>query len=87
MTYLHQKHLLDDLVIQPSQLKGDRGYMYMFPIGGIIYLFVISQHIIPQIPVEWKDTVINPEGEMKIIHLSSNLAEKTLKTLLGIKTK
>jgi len=82
MTYLHQKGYPRDVVAQPSRSRINSGYVYKFLIGGMIYVFFISKHIIPG---ELKDVFINPKGEMKIIHSPPHLARKALGSMIGIK--
>jgi hypothetical protein len=82
MTYLHLKGYPGDIVAQPSQSRLNGGYVYKFLIGGMIYIFYISKHIIPP---ELKEFPINSNGEVKIIHLSPHMAKRVLGTMIGIR--
>ena len=82
MTY-HIKELPADIVAQPSLSRVDGGHVYKFVMGGLIYLFFVSKRRI--IPSEIRDFVINPKGEMKIIHSPPRLARKALGSMIGIR--
>ena len=83
MTYLNLKKLPSELVAQPSQSRVDGGIVYKFMIGGMIYIFFISKHIIPS----WLAYVaISPKDDMKIIHSTPNMAKKAIGSMLGIKS-
>lgn len=83
MTYLNLKKLPSELVAQPSQSRVDGGIVYKFMIGGMIYIFFISKHIIPS----WlADVAISPKDDMKIIHSTPNMAKKAIGSMLGIKS-
>ncbi len=85
MTYLHLKDFPSDLVGQPSRTRFGGGYIYKFLIGGMIYIFFISNHIILLIPPEIRNCVINLEGELKIIHSSPALSRRILGSMIGIR--
>ncbi len=82
MTYLHLKEYPGDIVAQPSRSRVNGGHVYKFLIGGMIYIFFISKHIIPS---ELRDFAINPKGEIKIIHSSPRLARRALGAMIGIR--
>ena len=81
MTYLNREDYPSDLVTQPSQSKVDGGYIYKFLIGGMIYIFFVSKNIIQE---RLTDVVINPKGELKILHMPPEMAKKALSNMLGI---
>ena len=82
MTYLNLKQLPSEVVAQPSQSKVEGGIVYKFMIGGMIYVFFVSKHIIPS----WlADVVINPKNEMKIIHSAPEMAKNAIGSMLGIR--
>ena len=81
MTYLNLKDHPSDLVTQPSLSKVDGGYVYKFLIGGMICNFYVSKDIIPE---RLADVVINPRGELKILHMPPEMAKKALSNMLGI---
>ncbi|MEX0805536.1 MAG: hypothetical protein WD688_19785 [Candidatus Binatia bacterium] len=82
MTYRHLEEYPGDIVTQPSRSRVNGGHIYKFLIGGMIYIFFISQHAIPRTLV---DVAINPKGEMKIIHSPPRLARKALGNMIGLK--
>lgn len=81
LTYLNLKEYPRDVVAQPSRSRVNSGYIYKFLIGGMIYIFFISAHIIPS---GLKEVCINLKGEMKIIHTPPRLARKALSSMIGI---
>jgi len=81
LTYLHLKSYPKDVVAQPSKSRIDGGYVYKLLIGGMIYIFFISKHIIPS---ELMDVAISPNGEMKIIHSPPRTVQKVLKNITGV---
>jgi hypothetical protein len=81
MTYLHLKEYPGEIVAQPSHARMNGGHVYKFLIGGLLYIFFISKHIIPP---ELRDVAINSDGEVKIIHLLPHLARKALGSMLSI---
>ena len=81
MTYLNLKNLPSDLVSQPSRSRVDGGYIYKFLIGGMIYIFFVSKNIIPK---RLADVAINLNGELKIIHLTPDMAQQAISNMLGI---
>ena len=81
MTYLNLDEFPNDVVGQPSQVRMSGGYLYKFMIGGIIYVYYISKHIIPR---QLKDCAINRMGELKIIHLMPQGAKNVINNMLGL---
>jgi len=84
MTYLHLRDYPGKVIAQPSWSMGGGRHVYTFLISGMIYLFFISQDVIPP---ESKDFFLNPKGEIKIIHLTPQLARKALGSMIDIKLK
>jgi hypothetical protein len=82
MTYLHLNKYPGDIVAQPSRSRVNGGYVYKFLIGGMVYVFFISEHFIPD---GLKDISINPKGELKVIHSPPRLARQAIGSMLGIK--
>jgi len=82
MTYLNLDQFPSDVVAQPSQSRVNGGYVYKFLISGMVYIFYVSKHIIPD---ELKDCAINRKGELKIIHLVSQGARRVFNNMFGLK--
>ena len=82
MTYLNLKEYSGDIVAQPSRSRVKGRYVYKFLIGGITYIFGVSENSIPS---EWEDAIINLKGEMKIVHLSPRSARRVFASMTGIK--
>ena len=84
MTYLNLNDFPVDIVSQPSLSRVDGGYIYKFLIGGMIYIFYVSKHIIPS---QLSDFAINRDGELKIIHFQPRVAKRIFSDMLGIDLK
>ncbi|ACL04919.1 hypothetical protein Dalk_3229 [Desulfatibacillum aliphaticivorans] len=80
MTYLHTKKYIEEIVAQPSRARVNGGYVYTFPIGGMVYVFFVSEHIIPG---SLKDLSISPKGELKIRHSSPCLSRRIIGSMVG----
>ena len=84
MTYSNLHQFPNDVVAQPSQSRVDGGYVYKFLISGMVYIFYVSKHIIPN---KLKDCAINRKGELKIIHLVTQGARRVFNNMFGLKLK
>lgn len=82
MTYLNLDKPPKELVTQPTQARINGGYIYKFLIGGMIYIYFVSDHIIPNF---LKRVSINSKGEIKIIHTKYDQAKMIIGSMIGIK--
>ena len=84
MTYRNLDEFPNDAVAQPSQARLNGGYVYKFLISGMIYIYYISKHIIPN---HLKDCAINRIGELKIIHLVPQGAKRIFNNMFALNLK
>jgi hypothetical protein len=80
ITYLNLKKLPHQFISQPGLSRDSGGYTYLFLIGGILYIFFVSQHNIPS----WADCAINQNGELRLIHMTHRVASKIINKFLGM---
>lgn len=81
ITYINQKKLPHQLVGQPILSREGGTYTYFFLIGGVLYIYFISQHNIP----DWVyECVLNSDGEMRIVHMLPKMASKTINGFIGM---
>ena len=82
MTYLNSSNIPSGMIVQPTQLRINKGFIYSFIIGGLIYNFFISKHIIRS---DLDEIVINTKNEMKIIHVKREFGSLMLEKFIGFK--
>ena len=81
ITYLNYKKLPHQLIGQPILSREGGAYTYFFLIGGVLYIYLISQHNIPAWVYE---CALNSEGEMRIVHMLPKMASKTINNFIGM---
>ena len=80
ITYLNYKNFPHQLIGQPILSKEGGAYTYFFLIGGVLYIYFISQHNIPA----WiYECTLNSAGEMRIVHMLPKMAAKTINSFIG----
>lgn len=81
-TYLNNKDKLSpDFIGQPVRVKNNDGTKYTFLIGGLIYIFFISSHNIP----DWlSDYAIDVNNKISIPHISEEMGVDMLNYFLGV---
>ena len=84
MTYRSLDKFPNDVVAQPSKARVNGGYVYKFLISGMVYIYYISKHIIPN---QFKDCAINRKGELKMIHLVSQGAKRVFNNMFALDLK
>ncbi len=81
ITSLNLKEMPHQMIVQPRLLKDDGGHSYLFLIGGVLYIFHVSQHN----SFAWvNEYAINLNGELRLIHMSQKLARATINKLVGM---
>jgi len=80
-SHLTNREVSRGLITNPQQLRYDGGYAYRFIIGGLDYLFFVSQHIVKE---SYSNYAINPKGEINIIHLPSDTSKEIIGSMLGL---
>jgi len=81
ITYINQKKLPHQLIGEPILSRKGGTYTYFFLIGGVLYIYFISQHNIP----DWVfECVLNSDGEMRIVHMLPKMASKTINGFIGM---
>ncbi len=81
ITYLNNSKFPNQLIGQPALGRKDGSYTYYFLVGGILYIFFVSSH---KIPTWIEPCVINSDGELRVVHMSNKIAEKTINSFLGV---
>lgn len=81
ITYINVKKLPHQLIGQPILSREGGTYTYFLLIGGVLYIYFISQHNIPAWVYE---CVLNSNGEMRIVHMLPKMASKTINGFIGM---
>lgn len=81
ITHLNLKKYPHQYITQPNLSRASGGYVYYFPIAGMLYLYFISDYNIPSFV---KDCVINKKGELKIIHSTDKMAKLMINKSIGL---
>ncbi|MCR4328485.1 MAG: hypothetical protein NUV53_03115 [Patescibacteria group bacterium] len=74
-SYRKHNELPAKVISQPTKFRHDGGVAYSIILGGIVYMYYISKHSVPQVISE---TVINEHGELKIVHMPLDQAKNLL---------
>jgi hypothetical protein len=82
LSYLNDSSVPGDLIGQPGKIKDEQGTCYIFIISGYTYIFYLSTHDIPR---QILDSVINSNGDMKILHIPEGMAWNLITGYFGIK--
>lgn len=61
---LHENELLSGLIIEPERVKLAGHNAYRFVFSGLVWIFVVSSHMIPNI---LQDASINESGQFKLL--------------------
>lgn len=61
---LHENELFSGLIIEPERVKLDGHNAYRFVFSGLVWVFVVSSHSIPNI---LQDAAINDRGQFKML--------------------
>ena len=81
MTYVHQKQVPHQIIIEPSTIFENGGFTCFLMIAGVLYIYFIG----PQNIEPWAiDCIINKNGDMRVLHLPPHLARKALNKLMGV---
>lgn len=80
-TFLNDRSIPPDLVGQPGINRTEKGISYIFIIGGITYVFHVSNHSIP--PMFLSYTLL-PTNEMTLLHISKGKAWRLLQMYFGM---
>jgi hypothetical protein len=80
-SYRNLKEAPHQLIGQPGLVKDGDGFRYLFLIGGVLYIFYVSHHNIP----DWVDEcAINSNGELKLLHMTKKGASAVFKNFIGV---
>jgi len=80
-SYRNLKEAPFQFIGQPGLVKGSDGFKYLFMIGGVLYIFYVSHHNIP----DWvHNCVINKKGELKFLHMTKRGASAVFKNFIGV---
>ena len=74
-TYRNNQELPPQIMSQPKKFRQQNGTAYAMLIGGIVYIFFISQNTAPAMVA---DAAINEAGELRMIHMPHEDAKKLL---------
>jgi len=81
MTYINQKQIPHQIIVEPSTLSEDGGFTCFLMIAGVLYIYFIGNQNIPPWAIH---CIINKNGEMRVPHLPQHLAGKALNRLMGV---
>jgi len=81
ISHLNLKKYPYQYITQPILSRDSGGYVYYFPIAGVLYVYFISAHNIPDYV---KECTINTKGELKIIHSTNKMAKIIINKSLGL---
>ncbi|MCX5717390.1 MAG: hypothetical protein NTW44_03595 [Nitrospirae bacterium] len=80
-SYRNLKEAPHQFIGSPGLVKDGDGFRYLFLIGGVLYIFYVSHHNIP----DWADEcAINSNGELKLLHLTKKGASAVFKNFIGV---
>ena len=80
-SFRNLKEAPHQLIGQPGLVKDGDGFRYLFLIGGVLYIFYVSHHNIP----DWVDEcAINENGELKLLHMTKRGASAAFRNFIGV---
>ena len=74
-TYRNNQGLPPQLVSSPKKFRQQNGTAYSMLVGGVVYIFYISQNTVPTMVA---DIAINEAGELRLMHMPHEDARKLL---------
>ncbi len=76
-TWLHEHSVPTDIIGQPGINRKETGIRYIFPIGGIVYVYHISPDSLLK---QWREFILTEENRLFLIHTPEGHSGALLKT-------